>query len=61
MKVDGVCGVLQNPSFWEFSNPTNSDEIKVYGLKLVVVRVGSSYVVALHVCFSIGLMNSLEF
>ena len=61
MKVDGVCGVLQNPSFWEFSNMTNPDEIKVHDLKFVVVGVGSSYVVALHVWFSFGSMNSLEF
>ena len=39
----------------------NPDEIKVHDLKFVVVGVGSSYVVALHVWFSVGLMNSLEF
>ena len=39
----------------------NPDEIKVHDLKFVVVGVGSSYVVALHVWFSFGLMNSLEF
>ena len=40
---------------------TNPDEIKVYDLKFVVVGVGSSYDIALHVWFSFGLMYSLEF